>query len=229
MSDLSSLYVDNQIPTCSLLQLFKLLNFFAFTSSHLRLIMASSSDTAGKVWLITGCSSGMGLAFARAALAAGHRVIATSRNPSASAEIATEFTSRGSVWLPLDISAPEATVNAQVDAAIAAFGRIDVLLNNAGQGFSGTVEDSSMEEVRKGFDVNLFGTWAVTKRIVPLMREQKSGTIITNSSIFGFASFPTCAIYSGTKHALTGLMDALTWEMQPFGVRIILLEPGGVR
>ena len=171
----------------------------------------------------------MGLAFARAALAAGHAVIASSRNPSKSKDLVEEFTSQGSHWITLDVSAPEGEVNAQLDAAVAIHGRIDVLLNNAGQAFQGTVEDTPLSEVRRGFDVNFFGTWTVIKRIAPVMREQKSGTIIANSSILGFASLPAGAVYGTTKHALTGLMDVLSWEMMPFGVRVIVLEPGGVR
>lgn len=191
--------------------------------------MDSGGAASKKVWLITGCSSGMGLAFARAALAVGHTVIATSRNPSKSADLVSEFTSKGSHWMPVDISAPEEKLNAQLDAAIALHGHIDVLLNNAGLGWAGTVEDTPMETVRQAYDTNVFGTWAVTKRIIPIMRERKSGVVITNSSIMGFMSLPSSCIYSSSKHALTGLMDALSFEMVPFGVRVILLESGGVR
>jgi NAD(P)-dependent dehydrogenase (short-subunit alcohol dehydrogenase family) len=171
----------------------------------------------------------MGLAFARAALEAGHAVIASSRNPSKSKDLIEEFTSRGSHWIALDIAASEDEVNAQLDAAIAIHGRIDVLFNNAGQPFSGTIEDTPLSIVRKAHEVNLFGTWAVIKRIVPVMRKQKSGTIITNGSVLGFTSMPTAAVYASTKHALVGLMDVLSWEMGVFGVRAIILEPGGVR
>lgn len=191
--------------------------------------MASDSALSKKVWLITGCSSGMGLAFAYAALEAGYTVIATSRNPSKSEELVSHFTSRGSHWLPLDVTASEDMLNAQLDAAIALHGRIDVLLNNAGLGYGGSVEDTPMEDVRKIFETNFFGVWKVTKKIVPVMREQKSGVIITNSSIFSFCSMPTVGVYASAKHALTGLMDSLSWEMSPFGVKVILLESGGVR
>ena len=86
-----------------------------------------------------------------------------------------------------------------------------------------------MEDVRRIYEVNLFGAWKVTKKIVPVMRQQKSGAIITNSSIMGFMAVPTACIYASSKHALTGLMDTLSWEMSPFGVRVMLLESGGVR
>ena len=171
----------------------------------------------------------MGLAFANAALEAGYKVIATSRNPAKSADLVSKFTSRGSHWLPLDISAPEPTVCAQLDAAIALYGRIDVLINNAGIAHRGPVELVEMDQLRKVFDVNVFGTWLVTKKIVTGMRNLKSGTIITNGSIFDFMSFPTSSVYGSTKHALVGLMDSLSAEMLSFGVRVMILEPGAVR
>lgn len=171
----------------------------------------------------------MGLAFAKAALDAGHTVIATSRNPAKSAKLVSQFVKRGSHWLPVDVAAPEEILNAQLDAAIKLYGRIDVLVNNAGTVHRGTVESVPMEDVHRVFEVNVFGTWKVTKRIVPVMRAQRSGDIITNGSVFGIMSFPTTSIYSSTKHALVGLMDALSAEMLSFGVRVIMLESGGVR
>jgi NAD(P)-dependent dehydrogenase (short-subunit alcohol dehydrogenase family) len=171
----------------------------------------------------------MGLAFANAALTAGHIVIATSRNPSKSTDLVSHFTSHGSHRLPLDVSAPDNTLNAQLDAAIALYGRIDVLINNAGAVHRGPVELMPMEDVRRVFEVNVFGTWRVTKKIVSVMREQKSGVIMTNGSIFGFMSFPCSGIYSSTKHALVGLMDSLSAEMLSFGVQVMILEAGGVR
>src|ERR1700709_2148431 len=109
--------------------------------------MATTSSPKKSVWLITGCSSGMGLAFARAALAAGHNVIATSRNPSKSSKLVSEFTSQGSHWLPLDVTLPDETLNAQLDVAIDLYGRIDVLLNNSGIQHLGAFEDQPIDIV----------------------------------------------------------------------------------
>jgi NAD(P)-dependent dehydrogenase (short-subunit alcohol dehydrogenase family) len=179
-------------------------------------------------WLITGASSGLGLELVRAVLAAGHRVIATSRNPSKTPKAVAEVqqTSNGK-WLEVDVASNN--LEKQIAACIDAFGSIDVLVNNAGYGSGGPLEDMNMEEIRRQFEVNLFGPVRMMKGLIPHMRERKTGTIINVTSTEGISSAPAIGVYGATKHALEGLSESLFSELASFGIRVLLVEPGAMR
>jgi len=180
-----------------------------------------------QVWLITGCSSGFGADLALIALKAGHKVIATSRNPSKTPELVAQVEQLGGTWLTLDIC--DKNLDRVFDQALEIHGRIDVLVNNAGYSLLGAVEDMSDEECRLQMDTNFFGPLKLLKLALPEMRERKSGTIVNVSSIAGIDSLPTCGLYSASKHALEAVTESLSREVEPFGVRCLLVEPGGFR
>jgi len=183
--------------------------------------------TPGRVWLITGCSAGFGREIARAALAAGDRVMATARHPETLAELAQTGGDRIST-AALDVTDP-ASIRAAVDATLAVFGRIDILVNNAGYSVIGAVEETSMEQLRSMMEVNFFGAAELTKAVVPTMREQGSGTIVQMSSLGGRITFPGMGGYHASKHALEGLSESLSTELAPLGIRVLLVEPGMFR
>lgn len=178
-------------------------------------------------WLITGCSSGFGRELALAALAAGDRVTATAR----STEDLAALTDAGADRLrttELDVTDPD-TVTAAVDAAADAFGRLDVVVNNAGFATVGAVEETTMAELRHAMEVMFFGAVAVAKAAAPRMRAQGSGTIVQISSMGGQLSFAGVGAYSAAKFALEGLSEALAAELAPHGVRVLIVEPGAFR
>ncbi|MEV4477344.1 oxidoreductase [Nonomuraea sp. NPDC049504] len=189
--------------------------------------MGMTNETQGRVWLITGCSTGFGREIALAALAAGDRVMATARRPETLADLAEIGGDRVST-AALDVTDPE-SVQAATKATLAVFGRIDVLVNNAGFTMIGAVEETSMEQLRSLMEVNFFGAAQVTKAIVPLMREQGSGTIVQMSSLGGRMTYPGLAGYDAAKHALEAFSEALSSELAPLGVRVLLVEPGMFR
>ncbi len=176
-----------------------------------------------RVILITGCSSGIGRASAVALAARGHRVFASARNRNDLAEL-----ERGDLAaLTLDVT-DGATIAAAVEAVLSRAGRIDVLVNNAGYPQYGSVEEVTLEEWRGQFDVNVFGTLAVTQAVLPAMRRQLGGRIINVSSVAGKLGIPFAAPYCASKHALEAMSDALRVEVAPFGIRVVLVEPGPV-
>ena len=179
------------------------------------------------VWFITGTSRGFGLEIAREALSRGDSVVATARNPRAVLDALPEAGDR-LVAVPLDVNDTE-QVHAAVDTAITRFGRIDVLVNNAGRGLLGAVEEVSDEELRSVFDVNVFGLLTVTRAVLPQMRAQKSGLIINLSSVAGFVVWPGWGAYSATKFAVEAFSEAMTHELAPLGIRAIAVEPGPFR
>jgi NAD(P)-dependent dehydrogenase (short-subunit alcohol dehydrogenase family) len=179
------------------------------------------------VWLITGCSAGFGRHLALAALAAGDAVMATARNTGQLAEL-VETGGDLVRTVTLDVT-DEASIDAAVKAALAEFGRIDVVVNNAGHGSVGAVEELTMAELRTLMDVMFFGAVAVTKAVVPHLRRQGSGTIIQMSSMGGQLSMPGFGAYCAAKFALEGLSEALSAELAPFGVRVLIVEPGAFR
>ncbi|WP_246074296.1 oxidoreductase [Nonomuraea terrae] len=189
--------------------------------------MGMTNETQGRVWLITGCSTGFGREVALAALAAGDRVMATARRPETLADLAEIGGDRVST-AALDVTDP-ASVQAAAQATLAVFGRIDVLVNNAGFTMIGAVEETSMEQLRSLMEVNFFGAAEVTKAIVPLMREQGSGTIVQMSSLGGRMTYPGLGGYDAAKHALEAFSEALSSELAPLGVRVLLVEPGMFR
>ncbi|NUP17294.1 MAG: oxidoreductase [Streptomyces sp.] len=178
--------------------------------------MASKRPVA----LVTGASSGIGEATALALVEAGFEVIGTSRN-------AAKVTSReGVTFLDLDVSS-DASVATLVQQVIDRFGRIDVLVNNAGLGSSGATEESSLAQHQHVFDINVFGVIRMTKAVLPHMRAQGRGRIINLSSIYGFIPQPYMAAYVASKHAVEGYSESVDHEAREHGVRVLLVQPGG--
>jgi NAD(P)-dependent dehydrogenase (short-subunit alcohol dehydrogenase family) len=178
-------------------------------------------------WLITGASSGYGLALARYAIDCGYHVVATARSVAKLAALAALAPERVLVQ-GLDVTLADDAETA-VKAAIARFGRIDVLINNAGYGMIGAVEETPEAEFRAQMDTNFFGALSVTKAALPYLRAQKSGAIVNVSSMGGQMSFAGASAYSASKFALEGLSEALAHEVAPFGIKVIIVEPGALR
>ena len=178
-------------------------------------------------WFITGCSTGIGREIARAALEAGHSVAVTARDAAAVADFAEEFGDRA-IALPLDVTDRD-QITAAVAATEAAFGGIDVLVNNAGYGYMSAVEEGDDAEVRKLFDTNYFGVADALKAVLPGMRSRRSGHIVNISSMTGLVANPPNAYYSSTKFALEALTEALSKEVAPLGIKVTAIEPGAFR
>ncbi len=177
-------------------------------------------------WLITGSSRGMGRALAQAVLQQGHRLVATARDPSQLHDLVDHGDAVRVV--ALDVTDPVAA-EAAIQAAVEAFGGLDVLVNNAGYGNVNSVEDSSLEDFRRQIETNLFGTIIMTKAAIPLMRQQRSGHIIQFSSVGGRVGAPGRAPYSAAKWGVEGFSEVLAQEMALVGVRVTIMEPGGFR
>ena len=179
-----------------------------------------------KTWFITGCSSGFGQRLALAAATRGDRVVATARNVAAIWDMALPFEGR-MVVLPLDVT-DTSSIRAAVAQALATFGDIDILVNNAGYGLFGPIEEGTPEEYRSMFEVNLFGLIEMIKAVLPPLR-RKRGTVVNMSSGAGIAVRGGGGYYNAAKFAVEGLSDALADELRPFGVRVIIVEPGPFR
>jgi NAD(P)-dependent dehydrogenase (short-subunit alcohol dehydrogenase family) len=177
-------------------------------------------------WLITGAGRGMGVEFARAALAAGHNVAATGRNPDSVRSALGEH--ENLLVTALDVTDPHSAEDATA-AAVECFGRIDVLLNNAGSFVAGFFEELTTEQVRSQFETNLFGTMTVTRAVLPVMRRQHSGLLIAISSAAGISGGASASAYAASKFALEGWMESLTGEVAPFGIGTMIVEPGFFR
>ena len=179
-----------------------------------------------RVWFITGASRGLGALIAQAALADGNAVVAAGRNVAA----ITERLGESPALLPvaLDVTS-EAQAKAAVEAAVEKFGRIDVLINNAGFGLLAAVEESSDADVRRMYDTNVFGLLNVTRAVLPVMRKQRSGHVINMSSVGGYRSGPGFGVYCSTKFAVEGITEALHWELKPLGIHATVVEPGYFR
>jgi NAD(P)-dependent dehydrogenase (short-subunit alcohol dehydrogenase family) len=179
------------------------------------------------VWLITGCSTGFGRELASILLGRGYRVVATARDPSRIADLVRGHDASG-LALKLDVDKQD-----EIDAAVAEtarrFGRLDVLVNNAGYGYLAAVEEGEDADVRAMFETNFFGLAAMTRAVLPVMRAQKSGAIVNISSVGGFIGNPGSGYYAGTKFAVEGLSEALSKEVAPFGIKVIIVEPGPFR
>jgi NAD(P)-dependent dehydrogenase (short-subunit alcohol dehydrogenase family) len=175
-----------------------------------------------KVILITGCSTGIGRHLVQRLTELGYTVVATAR------KIETLDDLPAALKLPLDVTQSD-SVNRAVVCTIAQFGRIDVLINNAGYTILGALEEVSDEQTKRIFDVNVFGALRMIRAVVPHMRNQRSGRIINISSIAGKLSTPVNGTYSATKFALESLSDALHLELVPFGIQVVLVEPGAIR
>ncbi|MEJ2887878.1 oxidoreductase [Actinomycetospora aeridis] len=187
----------------------------------------SPQDGAGRVWLITGTSTGFGRAIARAALEHGDRVVATARRVDDVADLADEAPDRVRLTA-LDVT-DDAQVGAAVEFAVAEFGRIDVVVNNAGYGSRGAFEEFTDAQVRDQFAVNVFGPFAVTRAVLPVMRAQGSGHVIQMSSLAGVRAALGGTIYSATKMALEGMSEGLAAEVAGFGIKVTMIEPGPFR
>jgi len=182
--------------------------------------------TEKKVWIVTGAGRGMGVDIAKAALAAGNAVVATGRNPDAVAEAVGE--ANDLLVVKLDVTS-RADAQAAVQAAVECFGRIDVLVNNAGNFYAGFFEEISPEDFRAQIETTLFGPLNVTRAVLPIMRAQRSGLVVTISSTAGIVGQEFCSAYAAAKFGVEGWMESLTPEVGPFGIRTILVEPGFFR
>lgn len=179
-----------------------------------------------KVWLVTGASRGFGFEIAKAALTAGDRVVATSR--SAASVAAALGTSDTLLALDLDVTRRD-QVDTAVEAAMARFGRIDILVNNAGYSQLGALEECSFEQIEAQFATNVIGLIAATKAVLPIMRAQRSGHIFNFSSIAGVRAAPGACLYSASKFAVEGLSVSLAADVEPFGIKMTIIEPGAFR
>lgn len=180
-----------------------------------------------KVWFVTGASRGIGAEIVKAALAAGEHVVATGRNRDQIVATFKEHSER-LLALELDVS-KELHAFAAVEAAVARFGRVDVLVNNAGYGQLGMFEENTATEIQQQFDTNVFGLFHVTRAVLPVMRKQRSGRIFNLSSMAGMIGFPHAAIYCSSKFAIEGFSESLALDVADFGIRVTLVEPGFTR
>lgn len=179
-----------------------------------------------RVWFITGASRGLGALIAEAALADGNAVVAAGRNVAAIVERLGD--SPALLPVALDVT-DEAQAKAAVQAALEKFGRIDVLINNAGFGLLGAIEESTDADVRRMYDTNVFGLLTVTRAVLPAMRSQRAGHVINMSSIGGYRAAAGFGAYSSTKFAVEGLTEALHAELKPLGIHATVVEPGYFR
>jgi len=179
------------------------------------------------VWFITGASAGFGSSFAEYALSQGYAVVATARNKDKLAHLEA-LDAENLLTVQLDVT-KKADIQTAIDCAMQQFGRIDVLINNAGYGTVGAVEETPEDELRAQMETNFFGAVAMTQKVLPIMREQRSGAVVQISSMGGAMSFAGFGAYSASKFALEGMSEALQQEMAPFGVKVMIVEPGAFR
>jgi NAD(P)-dependent dehydrogenase (short-subunit alcohol dehydrogenase family) len=183
--------------------------------------------TDGPVWFVTGCTTGFGRELAEQVLAKGWRAAITGRGKDRMADLAEGHGDRA-LLLELDVTEPD-QVQAAVKAALDRFGRIDVLVNNAGYGYQTTIEESDDQAIRDQFETNVFGLFAVTKAVLPAMRAQRGGHVINISSVAGFIGYPGSAFYAASKHAVEGFTDSLRAEGEALGIKATAIEPGPFR
>jgi Short-chain alcohol dehydrogenase of unknown specificity len=182
---------------------------------------------SNKTWVITGCSSGLGRAFAQEVLKTGYNAVVTARNPKDIQNIIESYPETA-LGLALDVT-DKAQVKEAAKKAEAKFGSIDVLVNNAGYGYRSAVEEADEDQVSALFNTNFFGMVSMIKAVLPTMRKQKSGVIFNVSSIAGRFSNPGSGYYSATKFAVEGMSDALSKEVAPLGIKVVVIEPGAFR
>lgn len=189
-----------------------------------------SDKPSQKIVLVTGCSSGFGMLTAARLAAEGHKVIATMRDLKKKAPLLDEVNRRGAKVdiLPLDVTDKQ-SIAAAVAEIGSKYGYVDVLVNNAGFGIGGFFEDLSDEEIRSQFETNFFGVQNVCRAIIPFMRPRRSGKIINLSSVSGFNASPCLGAYVASKWALEGFSESLRYELKPFGIDVLLIEPGSYR
>ena len=182
---------------------------------------------ADPVWLITGCSTGFGRELVKLVSARGWRVVATARDASQVADLAQGAPDRVKT-VALDVTRPE-QVRAAVQATLDAFGRIDVLVNNAGYGYLAAVEEGDDAEIRAMFDANVFGLADVTRAVLPTLRAQASGFVVNITSVGGLVAFPGSGYYAATKFAVEAISESLSKELAPLGPKVLIVEPGPFR
>jgi len=185
----------------------------------------TATDAKPPVWFITGCSTGFGHELAKQALKRGFRVVATARKP---AELKNLQALGDALALKLDVTDHKQIDNA-VKAATVAYGRIDVLVNNAGIGYFSAVEEGEDDQIRRLFEINVFGLSRMVQTILPGMRQKRAGLIVNISSIAGIRGFPALGYYNATKFAVEGLSEALREEVAPLGIKVMLVEPSDFR
>jgi NAD(P)-dependent dehydrogenase (short-subunit alcohol dehydrogenase family) len=193
--------------------------------------MAPTPETpgaaTGRVWFVTGTSTGLGRALAEEVLAHGDRVVATARDATTVKDLAEQAPDRA-LAATLDVT-DAGSVRAAVAAALDTFGRIDVLVNNAGYGLRGAIEDLDEAELRRQFETNVFGALTVTRAVLPAMRRRRSGRVVQVSSVGGVMTMLGGSAYSGTKFALEGLSEGLAAEVAHLGIKVVIVEPGPFR
>ena len=177
-----------------------------------------------KVWFITGTSSGFGKALAEEVLAKGDRVVATARKPEVLQDLIEKYPDTARA-VKLDVTNLEDVKNS-IQEAVREFGRIDVLVNNAGYALVGAIEETSDEQIRQQFNTNVFGVLNVTREVLPILHAQKSGHIVNIGSVVGFSAWASLGVYSASKFALEGVSEALAGEVAPHGIKTTLVEPG---
>lgn len=180
-----------------------------------------------KVWLITGCSTGFGRELAKEVLKAGYKAGVASRNTDDVKDIIAEYPETA-IAIKLDVTKPD-EIKAAVKQVKEKFGQIDVLVNNAGIGYFGAIEESEEDEVRRMFEINFWGLANITNEVLPLMRAQRSGHIINIASIGGLVGFPGVGFYNATKFAVDGYSEALAKETAPLGIKVTVINPSGFR
>jgi NAD(P)-dependent dehydrogenase (short-subunit alcohol dehydrogenase family) len=195
---------------------------------HFRIVIDRGVRVIGsKIWLITGSSRGLGRALAESVLAAGEKLVATARDVSQLEDLPRRFGDAVRL-VPLDVTDPGAATNA-VDAAVSGFGRLDVLVNNAGYGDVSSIEDTSLADFRSQIETNLFGVINLTKAAIPTLRQQRSGHIIQVSSISGRIGPAGRGAYAAAKWGVEGFSEVLAKELGPLGIKVTIVEPGGFR
>jgi NAD(P)-dependent dehydrogenase (short-subunit alcohol dehydrogenase family) len=190
-------------------------------------MMTTTIESKKRVWMITGTSQGFGRELVRAALDRGDRVVATSRDPQ-KVEAAFPESAEHLIAATMDLR-DDKQIAGVIDAAVKRFGQIDVLINNAGHGLLGAVEEATETEIRNVFETNVFGLIRVTQAILPQMRKQRSGHIVNLSSIGGLIGIPGWGMYNATKFAVEGISEALSYELKPLGIGVTIVEPGPFR
>ena len=180
-----------------------------------------------KVWLITGCSTGFGRALAQEVLAKGYNAAVAARNTDDVKDIINAYPDTA-LAIRLDVTV-SAEIAAAVESTVKRFGQIDVLVNNAGIGYFAAIEESEDEQVRRMFEINVFGLAKMTQAVLPIMRKQRSGHILNISSIGGLRSFPGVGFYNATKFAVDGFSEALSKETAPLGIKVTIIAPSGFR
>jgi NAD(P)-dependent dehydrogenase (short-subunit alcohol dehydrogenase family) len=196
-------------------------------TTRFAMVFPMTKNTSPRVWFITGTSSGLGRALAQAVLDHGDRVVATARSTDRIADLERDFADRA-IALPLDVTDPD-QARAAIDAAVAAFGRVDVVVNNAGYGVLGALEELSDDGLRSQFETNLFGALQVTRAALPQLRRQRSGHIVQLSSLSATVANPGESAYVGSKAALEGVSESLAKEVAHLGIRVTIVQPGPFR